>query len=532
MPFTVYAQDRAVLADVERPEDLLTWVPGAEPLMHEGRQLVALPHTLGAAIWLAQMGYDAPSPIEDYYQWPRDETIFKDVFEHQIDTARFLTANPRAYCLNQIGTMKTITALWAADYLMQEGVIGPVYVIAPMESLERAWGDTVFYHLRHRKHAVLHGSKAKRLKRLESPADFYIINPDGLPVIEEELAARTDIKLCIIDELADFRNKTNAWRSLNRILYPAKRAAMPWVWGLTGTPRPKAPTDVFHQCKLVTPTTVPKYFGQFRSLCMEPGRMDTKTNIVYEWKERPEANRIVFNVMRPAIRYNRDECLDLPGEIYSTLDVDLSAEQQKHYKELMKELYTEVRGGKVTAINEGVKLMKLAQIACGVVYSVDGTPIEIDASPRIEVLLSTIERINEKVICFVPFTNVTDMLYREVSKHWSAAVVYGDIPTAKRNQIFDDFQRKPDPSVLIAHPGCMSRALTLTEASTIIWYAPIDSNYTYEQANGRVTRQGQKYVANLIHLAGSVAERKAYKRLELRQKMQGLLLEMVERGEQ
>jgi SNF2 family DNA or RNA helicase len=123
------------------------------------------------------------------------------------------------------------------------------------------------------------------------------------------------------------------------------------------------------------------------------------------------------------------------------------------------------------------------------------------------------------------------MLYREIVKHWSCAVVYGEVPRKERDQIFGDFQAKPDPSVLVAHPQCMAHALTLTEASTIIWYAPIDSNKDYEQANGRITRAGQKYVANIINLAGSAIERKMYKRLEARQSTQGVLMEMVEKGE-
>jgi SNF2 family DNA or RNA helicase len=77
----------------------------------------------------------------------------------------------------------------------------------------------------------------------------------------------------------------------------------------------------------------------------------------------------------------------------------------------------------------------------------------------------------------------------------------------------------------------MSHGLTLTEASTIIWYAPIDSNDEYEQACGRITRPGQHYTANIINLAGSAVERRMYKRLVERQKVQGALLEMVERQE-
>ena len=518
--FEVLPDLRALIIETSDPR-ALTSIPSAFELTPG---FVGMPHGIDEVIRLGMMGIQVPNPIEHYYDWPRDRVLYPTVFDHQKVTAGFLTANPRCYCLNGIGTMKTVTALWAADYLLTAGLLRRVLVVAPIESLERAWGDTLFFHLTHRRFVILHGDAKRRKRLLEQDVDFYIINPDGLPVIKRELLAKPDLDLFIIDELADFRNNTNAWKALDELIYPDNHPPVPWVWGLTGTPIPQAPTDAFHQCKLVTPTTVPRFLGEFRALVMSHESL-------YVWVPRKESTNVVYGVMRPAIRFQRDNCLDLPGEICTPLDVEMSKEQTQHYQEIQRELFTEIQGGKISAVNEGVKRSKLLQIACGCVYDTTGKPHEIDAGSRIEVLLHTIERVNEKVIVFVPFTEVTNILVREVSKHWSCAVVYGDVPTKERNQIFSDFQAKDDPSVLIAHPECMSRSLTLTEASTIIWYAPVDSNYTYEQACGRITRQGQKYVANIVHLAGSAIERKMYSRLKLRQKTQGLLLDMIERGE-
>src|SRR3990167_99344 len=460
------------------------------------------------------------------YTWPRARKFIPEPFAHQRETTAFLAMNPRAYCLNDIGTGKTMSALWAADLLMEVGAVHRALIVAPLSTLERVWGDALFIHLPHRKFAILHGSAERRKKLLAEKKDFYILNHDGVGVIQKELEARPDIDLIIGDEWAVYRNKQTAkWKAIDRVIYPVKGTPRPWVWGLTGRPIPNAPTDAYGQCVLVTPTTVPRFFSQFRNMTMEHQSL-------YTWTPRPEALGIVYKAMRPAIRFKSDECLDLPGEIHQTRDVELSSDQLKHYKEIMRELYTEVQGGRVTAMNEGVKLSKLLQIACGVVYDSGGTPREIDAGNRIEVLMELIEQIDEKVIVFVPFTAVTGRLYRELSKHWPFAVVTGETPIKERNQIFQDFQNPNVRLDLIAHPGCMSHGLTLTEASTIVWYAPIDSNDTYEQACGRITRARQKYVANIIHLAGSAVERKMYKRLESRQKVQGALLEMVERNEQ
>ena len=524
MTVHVLPDERALLLETSDPS-ILPRLPAAFQLQPG---LLGMPHDLDSVIRLASMGVKAPSPIENYYDWPRERTLVPDPFAHQRETAGFMLSHPHGYVLNDIGTGKTLASLWAADYLMSlRPRVHPLRccVIAPLSTLERVWGDALFIHLKHRKFEILHGSSERRRKRLANPADFYVINHDGVQVLAKELLARPDIDIWIIDELTFYRNKqTGAWKVLESILYPTRGLPKTWVWGMTGKPIPQSPENAYGQCKLVTPASVPKFFTQWRNLVMDH-------QSTYIWTPRPESVSIVHKAMQPAIRFKRDECMDLPPEIHTTLDVTLSAEQTKHYKAVMKELSTEVAGGRINAVNEGVKLSKLLQIACGTVYDVNGVPREMDAGNRIETLMELIECVDEKVIVFVPFTAVTASIARVLNKYWNFAIVTGQTPIKERNEIFGRFQQ-PDSDVdIIAHPECMSHGLTLTEASTIIWFAPIDSNETYEQANGRITRSGQKYTANIIHLAGSAVERRAYRRLRERQKLQGMLLEMYESGE-
>jgi SNF2 family DNA or RNA helicase len=82
--------------------------------------------------------------------------------------------------------------------------------------------------------------------------------------------------------------------------------------------------------------------------------------------------------------------------------------------------------------------------------------------------------------------------------------------------------------VLVAQPAAMSHGLTLVAANTIVWYAPVTSNETYEQANGRITRPGQKHQQFIINIEGTAIERKIYDRLRNKQKTQGLLLDLVQ----
>jgi SNF2 family DNA or RNA helicase len=74
----------------------------------------------------------------------------------------------------------------------------------------------------------------------------------------------------------------------------------------------------------------------------------------------------------------------------------------------------------------------------------------------------------------------------------------------------------------------MAHGLTLTAASTIIWYGPVTSNEQYVQANGRIERIGKHHTSNVVHIEGTALERKMYSRLKMKQKLQGLLLDLIQ----
>ena len=250
-----------------------------------------------------------------------------------------------------------------------------------------------------------------------------------------------------------------------------------------------------------------------------------------QWKSvpRPESVEIVKHILQPAVRYTRDECFDLPDTVVQTRQVELTAEQKKHYQQMLKHFVTEMSvEGTITAVNEAVKIQKLVQIACGVAYGDDGQNIELDCTPRINLVKEVIEEAGEKVIVFVPLTGTLHMLEKELSKRWTVAVVNGEVSSSKRNKIFQDFQEAKHPHVLIAHPATMAHGLTLTAASTIIWYGPVTSNEQYVQANGRIERIGKKHVSNVIHIEATDLEYKMYERLKNKQKLQGLLLDLIQ----
>jgi SNF2 family DNA or RNA helicase len=510
----VVEKARALALKLNNPNKILDSIPTAKHMEVRGVPIVVAPHRLDEVKVLRNLGIKAPSPILHYYDWPGRY----DPYEHQRQTAAFLTLNQRGLVLNEIGTGKTQSALWAADYLIKTKKIKKVLIMSPLSTLERVWADGIFTGLVHRKFVVLHGTAEKRLKLLRTEADFYIINHDGFPIIKDECHGMFD--LVIVDEAAVLRNpSTNRFKIFRKWM---DQNAATRLWLMTGTPTPNDPTDAWALAKLVGSPNCTRTYTAFREQVMMK---------IGQWKliPRPEAVDIVKHILQPAVRYTRDECFDLPETIVQTRKVDLTTEQKKHYTQMLRHLVTEAAAeGTITAVNEAVKIQKLVQIACGVAYGDDGQNIELDCSPRINLVRELIEEAGEKVIVFVPLTGTLHMLEKELSKSFTVAVVNGDVSSSQRNKIFHDFQHQKDPHVLIAHPGTMAHGLTLTTASTIIWYGPINSNEVYVQANGRIERIGKKRVSNVIHIESTDLEYRMYERLKNKQKLQGLLLEVIQ----
>jgi SNF2 family DNA or RNA helicase len=320
----------------------------------------------------------------------------------------------------------------------------------------------------------------------------------------------------VLDELAVFRTSgTERFKAAQRLV--ANRS---FVWGLTGTPTPNAPTDAWAQCRIVTPGSVPPYYGRFRDSVM-------RQLGPYKWVPRDNALETVRQAMQPAIRYSREDCIDLPPTTHQTRTVEMTPEQKKAYDEMLRKLRAEYQGGEILAVNEAVKLNKLLQIGCGVAYGADGSSIELPVEPRIELVREIIDEAEAKVIVFVPFTAPLLRLAEALRKDYTVEVVYGEVSKTERDRIFGAFQKRTDPRVLVADARTMSHGLNLTAANTIIWYGPTSSNETYLQANERIPRPGQKLNTLIVHIESTPAEARVYDRLRKRGSMQGALLALL-----
>jgi SNF2 family DNA or RNA helicase len=515
----IRADKRALIFKLKEPSRILTVIPTARIVQHNGFPLVAVPHRPDETRVLRNLGFDVPDPMPFYYGWPGRFIPF----EAQKATSAFLSMYDRAFCTNSMGLGKTVSALWAYDYLKSCKQVEKVLVICPLSTMEDTWAKEAFRTFPDRDVAVLYGSRERRLKLLKQNADIYIINIDGLETIKHALSKRPDINLIIVDEIAMVRNSgTDRWKALNAI---CNKQSTRKVWGLTGAPTPHEPTDAWAQCRIVHPHSprVPEYFSHFRAQVMRQAGP-------YKWIAKDNAVNVVHEMMQPCIRFALDDCVDLPEQTFITRDVLLTPEQTTAYKTMLSKLRAEYQGGEIMAVNEAVKAGKLVQIALGVAYGTDGGRVYIPSAPRMTVLKELIEESEGKVLVFVPFTAALEQVAAELAKTWSVAVVHGGTPKNARDDIFNNFQNSDDPHVIVANPGTMSHGLTLTAATTIIWYGPTNSNDTYTQACARVRRPGQTRTTVIAHLVATEVERRIFARLQGKQKMQNVLLDLLKEG--
>lgn len=515
----IWQPKKCVLFRLKNPSRILEVIPTAKLVRHQGEVLVAVPHRPDETAVLRNLGWNVPSPIGFYYDWPGP---YKP-FDAQLKTCEFASQHTRSFILNSMGTGKTTSALWTYDYLRSVRAVSRALVVAPLSTLERTWADTVFRSFPHLSCAVLYGSAQRRKKLLAAEHDIYVVNIDGAKILLEQLADRPDIDMVIVDEVAMARNaSTDRWKALNTILNKqVPRRAM----GLTGAPIPNEVTDAWAQARLINPTNpdVPKYFRAFKERTMDQTGP-------YTWRAKPTALDDVHKILQPSIRFSLDDCVDLPPETRLDRDVELTSEQKAAYESMMKKLVAQHAAGEVTAANEAVKAGKLVQIACGVAYDAAGDCVTLPCQPRVNELIDVIEESEGKVLVFAPFTGVIEHIAECIKTKWEIGVVHGGTSKDERDVIFQRFQDPQDPlHVIVANPGTMSHGLTLTEATTTCWYAPINSADTYVQANARVRRPGQKRTSVIVHIAGSKVERRIYARLAGKVDTQGVLLDLIEK---
>ena len=452
-----------------------------------------------------------PSPMTRDYKWPGLYTPF----DHQKTTAEFLSTHRKAFCFNEAGTGKTSSVIWAADYLMTHSDVKRVLVICPLSIMHSAWQADIFKTAMHRTAGVAHGTADKRRKIIEEGYEFVIINFDGVAVVRDAIE-KAEFDLIVVDEANAYKSTGTArWKTLAKIIKPDTR-----LWMLTGTPASQSPVDAFGLARLVSPNNVPKFTNAWRDKVMNQLSR-------FKWVPKSTAKDDVYKALQPAIRFSKEDCLDLPEVMHQTRDVPLTPQAAKYYKALKDNMLIEAAGEQITAVNAAANLNKLLQISGGAIYTDTKEVVEFDVSPRLTALHEVIDETEHKVIVFVPYRHTIQLVSEYLDKQgFSNEIINGDVSATKRHDIIERFQTTDDTRVLIIQPQSASHGVTLTAANVVVFWSPVMSVETYLQCIARIDRVGQKNKMTVVNLQGSDVERRMYHMLQGKVNLHNKLVEL------
>lgn len=473
---------------------------------------VFVPWTYHNAAWLTAVNLPAVSPILRDYPFPCPPSW--KVMEHQLRIGEFASRNRRSYVLAGMGSGKTASLLWTTDYLMSLGEIKKVLIICPVAVVYDAWIPTVpQLFLSRRSISNLH----KKKTAFTEDTDYHVINIDKMDLMIDDLMT-VGYDAVIIDESTKIKNmQAKRTKAVKRLVSTVK-----FAWQLTGRPCPQGPLDAHGQI-----TVFNRY--SFSKAWWEDATMVDYGN--YRKVPRAGWQDLVHQYMQPAIRVETRDCIDLPPVTYLRKFVPLTAPQEMAIKALKRDRAIFLADKEITSAHAGAMLQKLGQIAAGAVYDDEGNVIEVRATKRLEAVLELVEQSVAKTIIYVPFKNTADMVSEFlVGKGYKVGVITSD--TRHRQPLFDQFQGR-DPrhvlDVLVAVPDAVAHGVTLTEASTVIWYGPPRSNEIYQQANARADRKGQVNKVNVIELWGHPRERDVFDMARLREEDQDKFMELYRR---
>lgn len=510
-------EDKALLFKTRNPEKyniipkhkiVAEYDDGCEIAVYWGLDEVRVLRNLGVK--------NVPSPIIRRYNWPGK---YKPM-AHQIETAAFLTLHRKAFVFSEPGTGKTLSALWAADYLMSIGKVKRCLILCPLSIMQSAWLGDLNNSIIHRSAVVAHHAQAsRRIEMVQENYEFVIANYDGLNLIANEIIADGRFDLVIVDEANAYKTATTRrWKALKAILTPKTN-----LWMMTGTPAAQSPVDAFGLAKLVNPDNVPQFFTAWRDKVMY--KITT-----FKWTPKKEAQELVHEALQPSIRYTKEQCLDLPPVVTTTREVPLTPQQAKYYNLLKDQMLIQAAGETISAVNAAAGVSKLLQISCGAAYTDDKGVVEFDSAPRLAVLEEILEETSRKVIIFALFrSTISTVLDYLNKKGYAAECIHGDVPPTKRADIIRRFQHEPTPRVLVMQPQATAHGITLTAADTVVFYGPLMSVEQYVQCIARSDRKGQDSdKVTVIHIQGSPIEKKMFKALGAKVDDHALLTQMFD----
>ena len=406
-----------------------------------------------------------------------------------------LIADPRIALFLDMGLGKTIITLSAIYHLKYSRfIVRKVLIIAPKKVVEATWQREAAkwdgVHIL-RMQTVL-GTRARRLKALNTPADIYIINRENVPWLVEHYRNDWPFDMVVVDESSSFKNpRAKRFKALSYMYPHIKRTVL-----LTGTPSPNGIIDLWSQIYLLDRgERLGSTFSGFRNRYFTPG--ERSRDIIYTYDPKDGAEDAIMNAIGDvAISMKADDYLQLPPVVEDTIPVVLDAKARRAYDTMERTMVLKLlqSGEQITAASAAALSNKLQQLANGAVYNEEHKTHAVHDC-KIEAFFELIEQLNGKsALVFYNF------------QHDLARIVEALRQTNLRVRVLRGAEDElawnhGEVDILLAHPASAAYGLNLQDGGNhVVWYGLNWSLELYQQANKRLHRQGQTQTVIVHHL--------------------------------
>ena len=267
---------------------------------------------------------------------------------------------------------------------------------------------------------------------------------------------------------------------------------------LTGSPVTKSPLDLWAQMDFLDPEILGQssyYAFRTRYAVMITSNAAGGTHTYQRVVRFKNLKELGETITPHSYRILKKDCLDLPDKVFSKREVELSDEQKHAYEDMKADAITILKGQSMTAMNVLTQLIRLHQITCGHMKTDSGETIDLKNS-RMDELMHILGETTGKVIIWANYIHDIEKIESTISSEFgenSLCTYYGATPPDQRQACINNFQDPLSPvRFFIGNTQTGGYGITLTEASTVIYYS---NNYDLEkriQSEDRAHRIGQK----------------------------------------
>ena len=405
----------------------------------------------------------------------------------------------------EMGTGKSKVLLDNIAMLYDRGKINGALIVAP-KGVYKNWHDSEIpahlpNHIQNK--AVLWQSligqkqklKLNSLFKVEIDLHILIMNVEafstkkGVEFATKFLASHN--ALFAIDESTTIKNP-GAKRTKN-ILKLSKEGKYRRI--LTGSPVTKSPLDLYTQCHFLDSYLLDHssyYTFRTRYAIMRTANFSGRSvQLVVGYHNLEE---LTEKLKAFSYRVLKDDCLDLPPKTFMKRTIQLTAEQNKVYQQMKQMALAEMNGKMITTATALTQLMRLHQITCGH-FKADDDSIQEIKNNRITELMDVLEEVEGKAVIWAHYRHDIATIVREIEKKYPMSVVtyYGDTSTENRQKAITKMQ-DPESKVrfLVGTPQTGGYGITLTGASTMIYYSNGYDLEKRQQSEARIDRIGQE----------------------------------------